>query len=51
MCALAKKVGVSQPRIAQIESDVGTAKVTFDVLFGVLSALGFTVKVQLKKIA
>jgi len=28
--ALAKKVGVSQSRIAQIESGVGTAKVTFD---------------------
>ena len=49
--ALAKKVGVTQSRVAQIESGVGTAKVTFDVLFGVLNALGFTVKVQLKKTA
>jgi len=47
--ALAKKVGVSQSRIAQIESGVGTAKITFDVLFGVLSALGFTVKVHLRR--
>ena len=29
--ALAKKLGISQARIAQIESGVGTAKVTFDV--------------------
>ena len=48
---LAKKVGVTQSRIAQIESGVGTAKITFDILFGVLGALGFTVKVQLKKTA
>ena len=30
--ALAKKVGVSQSRIAQIESGIGASKVTFDVL-------------------
>lgn len=49
--ALAKKVGVTQARIAQVESGVGTAKITFDVLFGVLGALGYSIKVQLKKIA
>jgi len=35
--ALAKKLGISQARVAQIESGVGTAKVTFDVLFNMLS--------------
>ena len=45
---LAKKVGVTQSRIAQIESGVGTAKVTFDVLFNVLSTLGYDYKIHLK---
>ena len=49
--ALAKKVGVTQSRVAQIESGVGTAKITFDVLFGVLGALGYSIKVQIKKTA
>lgn len=39
--ALAKKVGVSQSRIAQVESGVGTAKVTFDVLLNILMVLGY----------
>lgn len=43
--ALARKLGVSQARVAQIESGVGTAKVTFDVLFNVLLALGYEYKV------
>ena len=43
--ALARKLGVSQARVAQIESGVGTAKVTFDVLFTVLLALGYEYKV------
>ena len=34
-------MGITQSRIAQIESGVGTAKVTFDILFGILDALGF----------
>jgi len=38
--ALAKKMGVSQGRIAQIESGIGTAKVTFDVLLNILTVLG-----------
>lgn len=49
--ALAKKVGVTQSRIAQIESGVGTAKVTFDVLLQVLSTLGFDYKVLPKRAA
>ena len=43
--ALAKKLGVSQARVAQIESGVGTGTVTFDVLFNVLLALGYEYKV------
>ena len=49
--ALAKKLGISQARIAQIESGVGTAKVTFDVLFNMLVALGFDYRVITKKAA
>jgi transcriptional regulator with XRE-family HTH domain len=49
--ALAKKLKVSQSRIAQIESGVGTAKVTFDVLLSVLSALGYDYKIISKRVA
>lgn len=49
--ALAEKLGISQARIAQIESGIGTAKVTFDVLFNMLVALGFDYKVVTKKAA
>lgn len=49
--ALAKKVGVSQGRIAQIESGIGTAKVTFDVLLNLLKALGYDFKIVAKKSA
>lgn len=49
--ALAKKLGISQARIAQIESGVGTAKVTFDVLFNMLIALGYDYRVVTKKAA
>ncbi len=49
--ALAKKLGISQARVAQIESGVGTAKVTFDVLFNMLVALGIDYRVVTKKAA
>jgi DNA-binding XRE family transcriptional regulator len=49
--ALAKKVGVSQSRIAQIESGVGTAKVTFDVLLNILNVLGYGFKIVPTKAA
>ena len=49
--SLAKKLGISQARIAQIESGVGTAKVTFDVLFNILVALGFDYRVVTRKAA
>jgi transcriptional regulator with XRE-family HTH domain len=49
--ALAKKLGNNQARVAQIESGVGTAKVTFDVLFNMLVALGYDYRVVTKKAA
>jgi predicted transcriptional regulator len=49
--ALAKKLGVSQGRIAQIESGIGTSKVTFDVLLNVLRELGFDFKIIPKRVA
>lgn len=49
--ALAKKLRITQARIAQIESGVGTAKVTFDVLFNMLVALGYDYRVVTKKAA
>ena len=49
--ALAKKLGVTQGRIAQIESGVGTAKVTFDVLLNVLLTLGYEIKIVPRKVA
>ena len=48
---LAKKLGISQARIAQIESGVGTAKVTFDILFNLLVALVLDYRVVTKKAA
>lgn len=48
---LAKKLGVSQARVAQIESGIGTAKITFDVLFNMLIALGYDYRVIAKKAA
>lgn len=43
--ALAKKLGVSQARIAQIESGIGTSKITFDVIFNILVTLGYDYRV------
>lgn len=48
---LAKKVGVTQGRIAQIESGVGTARVTFDVLLNILNTLGYGYKIVSRKAA
>ena len=42
---------VLEGRIAQIESGVGTSKVTFDVLLNILNFLGYDFKVSLKKSA
>ncbi len=49
--ALAKKLGISQARIAQIESGIGTAKITFDVLLNMLVALGYDYRVVTRKAA
>ena len=49
--SLAKKIGVSQSRIAQIESGVGTSKVTFDVLLNILTVLGYDFKIVSRKAA
>ena len=49
--ALAKRIGVTQSRIAQIESGVGTSKVTFDVLLNILVDLGYEFRVVTKKAA
>ena len=49
--ALAKKIGVTQGRIAQIESGIGTSKVTFDVLLNILTILGYAFKIIPRKAA
>ena len=49
--ALAKKFGLSQSRIAQIESGVGTAKISFDVFLNILVGLGYEFKIVPKKVA
>jgi len=48
---LAKKVHVTQSRIAQLESGVGTAKVSFDVLLHVLTVLGHDFKIISRRTA
>ncbi len=49
--ALAKKAGVTQSRIAQIESGIGTSKVTFDILLNILTILGYDFKILPKRAA
>ena len=48
---LAKKVGVTQSRIAQIESGIGTTRLSFDVLLNILNLLGYSFKIVPKKAA
>jgi transcriptional regulator with XRE-family HTH domain len=48
---LAKKVGVTQGRIAQIESRVGTAKVALEILLSILRELGYEYKIVARKVA
>ncbi|MEM7494552.1 MAG: helix-turn-helix transcriptional regulator [Myxococcota bacterium] len=43
--ALAQCLGMTQDRIAQIESGMGTRRVTFDVLLRILAALGYDYEV------
>jgi transcriptional regulator with XRE-family HTH domain len=42
---VAKLLGVSQSRIAKIESFIGVHKVSFDLLFRLLAALGYHCKI------
>lgn len=49
--AFARKLGLTQARIAQIESGVGSSKITFDVLLNILNSLGYDYKVITKKAA
>jgi len=46
---LADMVGLSQSRIARIEGGVGTKNMSFDLLFRVLSALGYECRVSVRK--
>jgi predicted transcriptional regulator len=48
---LAKKIGVTQSRIAQIESRMGTVKVTLEILFSILRELGYECKIVARKVA
>ncbi len=46
---LARILKVTQSRIAQIESGIGTSKITFDVLLHILIILGYNFKITLRK--
>jgi predicted transcriptional regulator len=48
---LAKKIGVTQGRIAQIESRIGTTKVTFEILFRILRQIGYEYRIVAKRSA
>ena len=48
---LAKKLGITQGRVAQVESRMGTAKVTFEVLLSILRELGYECKIVAKRVA
>jgi DNA-binding XRE family transcriptional regulator len=48
---LAKRLGVSQSRIAKIESRVGVHRVSFDVLLRILATLGYRCKITPRKMA
>lgn len=48
---LGKRIGVTQSRIAQIESGLGTAKISFDVLLNILVELGYDFHVVAKRAA
>ena len=46
---LAKKSGVSQPMIARLEKGDSTRMPTFDTIFKVLKALGYTLSINVQK--
>ena len=47
---LAEMVGVSQPRIAQIENRTKIGKISFDVLFKILGVLGHDIRITTRKV-
>ena len=47
---LAKRAGVSQPRIAQIETRANIATIKFDALFKILTALGYEFNINTQKV-
>lgn len=47
---LAKLVGVSQPRIAQIENRTRIGSIKFDVLLQILGHLGFAFDIRMHKV-
>lgn len=48
---LASILGVSQSRIAQIESGFSTGKISFDILLNTINALGFDYEFRIRKVA
>lgn len=49
--SLAKKAGVTQGRIAQIESGIGTNMISFDVLLHLLTVMGYHFRIVSRKAA
>ena len=47
---LAKLAGVSQPRIAQIETRAKIGTIKFDALFKILTALGYEFNIDMRKV-
>ena len=48
---LAKKFGKSQSWIAKVESGIGTKNISFEVLFRILSVLGYNYKITTKRVS
>jgi len=46
---LAKKAGVSQPMVARLEKGDSSRTPTFDTIFKVLKALGYTMSINVRK--
>ena len=46
---LAKRAGVSQPMVARLEKGDSSRTPTFDTIFKVLSALGYTMSINVQK--
>ena len=46
----AKKIRKSQSWVAKVESGLGTKNVSFEVLFGMLTALGFSYRIAMREL-